>query len=91
MSQEEFTALDVEVRGFEPEKALLGGVSGVEFCERLARELPPFLKPGAQVFFEVGAAQGVAVQEIFSSLPWRRSRLLKDWAGKDRFFFLEIE
>jgi release factor glutamine methyltransferase len=91
VSQKEYDALDPGVRDFEPRSALLAGDSGTEFYERIARDLPPFLRPGAQIFFEIGSGQGSAVQEIFSSLPWRRNRLLKDWAGKDRFFFLEIE
>ena len=91
ISQKEYEALDPGVRDFEPRSALLAGERGTEFYERMARELPPFLRPGAQIFFEIGSGQGAAVQEIFSSLPWRRSRLLLDWAGKDRFFFLEIE
>lgn len=91
ISEAEYAALDPGVRDFEPRQALLAGERGTEFYERIARELPPFLRAGAQIFFEIGAGQGAAVQEIFSALPWRRSRLLKDWAGKDRFFFLEIE
>ncbi len=91
ISQKEYEELDPGVRDFEPRSALLGGERGTEFYERIARELPPFLRPGAQIFFEIGEGQGPAVQEIFSPLPWRRSRLLKDWAEKDRFFFLEIE
>lgn len=91
VSKQEYEALDPGVRDFEPRGALLGGESGTEFYERIARKLPPFLRPGAQIFFEIGEAQGKKIQEIFSPLPWRRSRLLKDWAGKDRFFFLEIE
>jgi len=91
VSRTEYEALDSGVRDFEPRLALLAGERGAEFYERLARELPPFLKPGAQIFFEIGAAQGAQVQEIFNCLPWHRNRLLKDWAGKERFFFLEIE
>lgn len=91
ISKKEFEVLDPGVRDFEPERALLGGERGTEFYERIARELPSFLRPGAQIFFEIGEAQGRAVQEIFTPLPRRRSELLKDWAGKDRFFFLEIE
>lgn len=91
VSQKEYEALDPGVRDFEPSSALLAGERGTEFYERIALELPPFLRPGAQIFLEIGSGQGADVQEIFSSLPWRRNRLLKDWAGKDRFFFLEIE
>lgn len=91
ISQAEYDALDPGVRDFEPRQALLAGERGTEFYERIAKELPPFLRDGAQVFLEIGAAQGEAVQEIFNQLPWSRRSLLKDWAGKDRFFFLEIE
>jgi release factor glutamine methyltransferase len=47
------------------------------------------LKDRAQVFLEIGAGQGLAVQKIFSGGPWIRAEVEKDWAGHDRFFFLE--
>ncbi len=83
--------IDRSVRDFEPKLALVSGERGTEIYERLARDLPHYLNPRAKVFFEIGAAQGAAVQEIFSASPWRSQRVLKDWAGLDRFFFLEVE
>ncbi|MBX9743855.1 MAG: peptide chain release factor N(5)-glutamine methyltransferase [Chlamydiales bacterium] len=88
ISQKEYAALDRSVRTFEPQIALIGGERGTEMYERLAEELPSYLKEKGQVFFEIGAAQGSALKEIFS-LPWARFSLNQDWSGRDRFFFLE--
>lgn len=82
----EYLELAPSVRDFEPTGALVGGTA---FYERLAKELPDYLNPGGQVFLEIGAAQGPAVKEIFSRGPWALLELEKDWAGHDRFFFLE--
>jgi release factor glutamine methyltransferase len=71
--------------------ALVGGFSGLEFYERLASELPRYTNSGAKVFLEIGYSQGEAVNQIFSDPCWVQKRVEQDWAGKDRFFFLERE
>ncbi|HSW73080.1 MAG TPA: peptide chain release factor N(5)-glutamine methyltransferase [Chlamydiales bacterium] len=91
ISEIEYKALDPEVREFEPKEALLSGPSGLEFYERLAKGLPSLLNPGAKVFLEIGESLGSQVKNIFSKVPSRFQEIRKDWAGKDRFFFLEIE
>ena len=63
------------------ELALLGGERGTEFYERLARELPSYLNPGAQIFFEIGAKQGEALKKLFP-----QGQLHLDWAGHPRFY-----
>jgi release factor glutamine methyltransferase len=91
VSENEYFSLDPSVRDFEPKMALVGGERGTEFYERLARDLPSFLNPGGRVFLEIGAAQGDAVQRIFSSPVWGRLERHADWSGKERFIFLEIQ
>lgn len=91
ISEQEFDTLDVEVRNYEPRIALISGQTGLEFYQRLSRELPPHLEPHGKAWFEIGKGQGNAIKEIFSTPPWKRSRVEQDWAGHDRFFFLEIE
>jgi len=75
----EYLNLQPSVREFEPKSALVGGERGTEFYERLAH-----LNPGARVFFEIGAEQGESLKKIFGE-----GQVQKDWADKDRFFFLE--
>lgn len=91
ISLKEYEALDQEVRAWEPKMALVGGVTGYEFYERLARDLPSYLKPGAKVYFEIGTAMGEGVKKIFSAPQWIRHQLDRDWASHDRYYKLEIE
>ena len=90
LAEKEYALVEPEVRCFEPRSALVAGVSGVEFFIRLARELPSLLAPSARVFFEIGASQGRALEKIFSGKEWKNSFCVPDWAGKERFFFLEF-
>ena len=91
ISKNDFTSLDPSVKNFEPVLALVGGDSGLLFYERLSRELPDYLEPQAQVFLEIGNDQGKSLLDLFSQECWRAKRVEKDWAGHDRFFFLEFE
>jgi release factor glutamine methyltransferase len=91
VSNKEYCELDMSVRDYEPKEALVGGDDGLLFYKRLSEELPNFLNSGAKVFFEIGTGQGKAVQNLFSASCWCKISLEKDWAGHDRFFFLEFE
>lgn len=73
----------------EPRMAFDGGASGLIFYERLAKELPAILNPGAKVFLEIGYDQREAVLQIFSTPDWESAICTKDWAGHDRFIDLE--
>lgn len=85
VSEKEYAHLDPSVLHFEPKLALVGGEKGTEFYERLAERLSSFLKPGGQVFFEIGAGQGEALKKIFPT-----GELHSDWAGHPRFFLFRM-
>ncbi len=91
ISSQEFLTLDPSVKDFEPSTALVGGEDGLAFYRRLNEELTPHLNPGAKVYFEIGRGQGKALLDLFSGPKWKNPRIEKDWAGHDRFFFLEFE
>lgn len=91
VSASEYEALSPSVKLFEPAMALLGGETGLAYYERLNRELPAHLNHQAKVFFEIGSSQGLALLALFSDPYWVKRNLEKDWAGHDRFFFLEFE
>ncbi len=91
IAEGEYLGLDSSVRDYEPKMALVGGASGLVFYERLARDLPLYLAPQGKVFLEIGAGQGEMLYKIFSSPCWKKKELSCDFAGHDRFFFLEIE
>jgi len=91
VTSKEYLDLDPSVKGFEPEIALRGGEDGLLFYRRLKEGLPALLNPNAKVYFEIGTGQGKALLELFSGAGWKNARCEKDWAGHDRFFFLEWE
>ncbi len=88
VTPEEYEELEDEVRAFEPRCALVGGL---DFYRRLAADLPTYLHPNGKVFLEIGTGQGEPLMEIFDQSHWKQRRYEKDWAGHDRFFFLEYQ
>lgn len=87
----EMAGLDVEVRAYEPKQALLAGATGLEFYQRLAKDLPRVLNPSARVWFEIGKDQGDALKMAFQAPHWKQCAVESDWSGQARFFSLEIE
>lgn len=91
IAENEWLGLENEVRLYEPKNALISGPTGLEIYQRLAEELPAYLNSGAKVWFEIGASQGESILSLFTCAPWKKLHIEKDYAGKDRFFSLEIE
>lgn len=89
VSTKEFLELDVSVRDFEPKTALVGGEEGLDFYKRLALDVHDYLESGGHLYLEIGFSQGKKVQEIFESSLWKKTELIQDLSGKDRFFSLE--
>lgn len=89
--EDEYAGLEEEVRLYEPKKALVSGVTGLEFYASLARILPLHLNSKGKVWFEIGTGQGKGVGQLFSDPCWVRCACEQDWSGHDRFFSLEIE
>jgi release factor glutamine methyltransferase len=73
-----------EVGGHEPELALYGGETGLEFYERLAREASAYLNDGGQMMMEVGYQQAAAVRALFEAAGWEHVETVPDLSGIDR-------
>ena len=90
VTDQEWADLEPEVRDYEPSYALIGGPTGLEYYQRLAKDVEKYLYPGGKIWLEIGAGQGEAVQALFT-FRCKEKRVERDWAGQQRFFFLEIE
>lgn len=91
VAEEELDQLDIEVRQYEPHLALAAGKTGLEFYRRIADEIKTYLFPHGKVWLEIGASQGSEIKKMFNAPVWIQRIVEQDWAGHDRFFFLEIE
>jgi len=76
--------LPIDVRGFEPLRALDGGVDGLELIQRLIREASGKLSPGGWLVLEVGDGQASRVTEILRHAGWPEVRTRKDLGGIGR-------
>lgn len=87
---DQFDRLPREVRAFEPQPALDGGLRGLEFYDRLLAESPALLHPGGMLVMEMGATQS---EDISHRVRRRKEFSIKhirlDQAGIDRVICLE--
>ncbi len=79
----EWARLTADVRDHEPRRALVGGVRGTEFTEKLVREARCFLRPGGRLILEIGAGQEGTVRAMFEE-GWDAVEVVPDLAGIPR-------
>jgi len=65
VTQDALRRLAVDVRGFEPHVALLGGPHGLDFYERIVPGAPEFLEPGGWLAVEIPETRFVEVMALF--------------------------
>jgi len=81
----EYEELPVSVRVFEPSEALLSGVSGLEFYEKLIYQAPGFLQKNGWLLLEIGAKQEAGVRVIMEASGCYDSvEMRRDYAGLPR-------
>jgi release factor glutamine methyltransferase len=87
----EWERLPVEIRCHEPREALDGGPDGLRAIERLLRQAPAYLRPGAVLLLEIGYDQGPAVAALASEVfPEATIVVKKDLASLDRLAVIQL-
>lgn len=77
-------SLQREVRDWEPEIALFGGIDGLDFYRRLVVEGARHLTPGGLVILEIGFTQLEPIQEIVKGGPLELVDITRDLQGIPR-------
>lgn len=91
VAEEEFSALQEEVRRWEPRLALNGGEAGVDFHRRLMAESPRYLCQGGWLVMEIGQGQERAIARLAEERgTFERVHFIKDCAGVDRVAALKV-
>lgn len=78
-------ALDPRIRDHEPRLALDGGADGLDVYRALLTDATMVLKPGGELFFEIGDDQGRAMAAMLEDFGFVDIAILKDYSGRDRF------
>jgi release factor glutamine methyltransferase len=73
-----------DVGRFEPEVALIGGVTGLEAIEQIVAQAGAHLQPGGWLILEHGWTQAVAVRERLVRSGFAHVRSHADLAGHER-------
>ena len=87
-------SLPPQVRDFEPVLALDGGSDGLRVIAALLEALSwpqgqAKLRPGGQVYLEIGADQGEVVKAlVYVTLPAAQVEVLRDYSGLDRVLMI---
>jgi release factor glutamine methyltransferase len=87
----EWESLPVEIRCHEPREALDGGPDGLRVIERLLRQAPSHLRPGAALLLEIAYDQGPPVVALASEVfPEATIVVKKDLASLDRLAVIQL-
>lgn len=73
--------LQIDVRDFEPRRALDGGADGLNCYRDIAKLLPTLLSPGGLVLFEIGIGQERLVAKIITDYGFKVIEEVPDLAG----------
>ena len=80
----EISGLQPEVAGFEPRRALDGGVDGLDAYRRLGPDISRLLRSGGVAVLEFGLGQGDAVARLMAVEGLAPQGFTADLAGHDR-------
>lgn len=84
VTEEEYLNLEPMVRDFEPKLALVGGVTGYEYYERIVKDLKNHLGYKGKIFFEIGKGQEDYIKKLLIK-DFRCIKIIKDLSGVNRF------
>ncbi len=75
---------DPEVRLFDPEHALYGGVDGLDIVRQVSLTARRLLHPGGTLVLEHGELQGTAIAALLAEDGWHAIATHPDLLGRDR-------
>ena len=84
VTEKEFSVLDIDVRNFEPKKALTGGDDGLDIIRRLIPQAFNVLKQSGWLLLEIGCYQGAETVNLLKNSNFINIDIIKDFNKRDR-------
>jgi release factor glutamine methyltransferase len=82
---DEWTAVEPNVKDYEPHIALRGGADGMDYVRRLLADGPRYVKPAGLVLIEIAESRTDVGLDLMRADPLLAdARVLKDFLGKPR-------
>ncbi len=82
--------LQAEVKDYEPQLALEGGLDGLDFYRRIIDTAPHYLNNGGYLAFEIGYNQGQRVSDLMKN-SFEHIEVYKDICGNDRVVIGQVQ
>ncbi len=80
-------SLQPEIKLYEPEEAIDGGIDGLDKIKKIISDAGLFLKKNGKLIIEIDCTQGESVLLLSEKIGvFKNSEIQKDLAGFDRFF-----
>lgn len=80
----DLSALEPEVRLYDPRLALDGGNDGLDCYREISADLPRLLAPGGLVAFEIGWDQAVSAAAVLGATGFSIAQIGRDASGHER-------
>lgn len=84
--RDEMQSLQIEVREYDPELALVGGADGLDFYRLFAEQAENHLATGGRLMCEFGDGQEADLADMFGTSPWICEGIRNDLSDRPRFF-----
>lgn len=79
------------VKNNEPHIALYAKKEGLEFYEKILKEVKDYIKKPGLIAFEIGMSQGEKIVDLIKEYTdFKQITIEKDLTGKDRYIFIQI-
>ncbi|MCF7791978.1 MAG: peptide chain release factor N(5)-glutamine methyltransferase [Victivallales bacterium] len=90
ITEEEYNYLDLNVKNYEPYKALVGGADGLTLINKLIQQSKTVLKKQGWIILEIGCKQGPkTVEQLKDSGCFSNIEVIKDLNNRDRFIIAQ--
>lgn len=85
---EDIEHLQKEVKN-EPQKALDGGASGLDFYDKILKKAKDYLTSDGVILFEIGFDQAQDVMDLMKKYNYKKIKKIKDLSNNDRVVLAE--
>ena len=90
ISVEDYDALELELKKYEPKDALTDHEDGLSFYKIISEKSKNILRENGKLFFEIGFGQSESIRKIMAGSGFINISLIKDYQNIDRVIYGDL-